>query len=134
MSTDLQMLVYSCLLMIAQSVSLLLASIQAKGGVVPGVMWGVGNRDAAPTLPAWGDRAIRAHRNMLENLVPFAALVLAAHAAGVSSEETARGATFFFWGRLAHAVTYLAGIPYLRTVAFVVALGGMFDIVRVLLA
>ncbi len=134
MSTDLQMLVYSCLLMIAQSISLLLASIQAKGGVVPGVMWGVGNREDAPVLPAWGERAVRAHRNMLENLVPFAALVLAAHVAGVSGEETARGATIFFWGRLAHAAIYLAGIPYLRTVAFVVALGGMLDIVRVLLA
>ena len=71
---------------------------------------------------------------MLENLVPFAALVLAAHLAGVSGDETAQGATVFFWGRLAHAVIYIAGVPYLRTAAFVVAIGGMLDIARALLA
>jgi uncharacterized MAPEG superfamily protein len=110
MSTDLQMLVYACLLMIAQSLSLLLASLQAKG-LVPGLAWGLGNRQEAPELPAWGERAGRAHRNMLENLIPFAALVLTAHVAGVAGEETARGATLFFWGRLAHAAIYIAGIP-----------------------
>jgi uncharacterized MAPEG superfamily protein len=129
MTTDLQMLVYSSLLLVAQSISVLI-----PGVLTAGLGWGFGNRDQAPTLPAWGERAGRAQRNMLENLIPFAALVLAAHAAGVAGEETARGATLFFWGRLAHAAIYIAGIPYLRTVAFVVAIGGMFDIARALLA
>jgi uncharacterized MAPEG superfamily protein len=133
MTTDLQMLVYACLLMIAQSMSLLAASLQAKGAV-PGLVWGLGNRADAPALPAWGERAVRAHKNMMENLIPFAALVLAAHAAGVAGEETARGATLFFWARLAFAVLYLGGVPYLRTVAFVVAIAGMFDIALQLLA
>jgi len=133
MTTDLQMLVYSCLLMIAQSMSLLAASIQTRG-VGPGILWGLGNRDDAAALPAWGERALRAHKNMMENLIPFAALVLAAHVAGVSGAETARGATLFFWGRLAFAGLYLAGVPYLRTAAFVVAIAGMFDIAVQLLA
>ncbi len=129
MTTDLQMLVYSCLLMIAQSFSVLVPALLKAG-----LAYGFGNRDEAVALPAWGERAGRAHRNMLENLVPFAALVLAAHLAGVSGDETAQGATVFFWGRLAHAVIYIAGVPYLRTVAFVVAIGGMLDIARALLA
>ena len=93
--------------------------------------WGIravlGNRDKPAPLPKW---AIRAHRNMLENLAPFATIVLAAQVAGVSSEHTVWGVTVFFWARVAHAVTYIAGIPYLRTAAFAVSLVAMFDLAR----
>ena len=132
MTTDLSMLTYSAILMIVQSISVLLAHIWASGPL-PGLRYGLGNRDEAVELPGWGRRVVRAQRNMLENLIPFTGLVLAAHLAGVSGDETARGATLFFWGRLAHAAIYVAGIPYLRTVAFVVAIGGMFDIAGALL-
>lgn len=128
MTTELEMLVYSSLLLVAQSVSGLAPAVLDKG-----LVWGFGNRDEAPELPPWGERAVRAQRNMIENLIPFAALVLAAHAAGVSNEATARGAVLFFWGRLAFAGIYIAGIPYLRTLAFAVALLGMLDIAFALL-
>jgi uncharacterized MAPEG superfamily protein len=105
-----------------------------SGLLAAGFRWGFGNREQAPTRPAWGERAERAQRNMLENLIPFTALVLAAHLAGVAGEGTARGATLFFWGRLAHATVYIAGIPYLRTAAFLVAIAGMLQISRALLA
>jgi uncharacterized MAPEG superfamily protein len=49
----------------------------------------LGNRDHPPPLPAWAWRADRAHRNMLENFPHFAALVLVAHAAGLSNGQTA---------------------------------------------
>ncbi len=68
---------------------------------------------------------MRAHRNMLENLVLFAALVLAAQAAGLANETTALGALLFFWGRVAYAVIYLAGIPWLRTGAWAVSMVGL---------
>ena len=129
MSTDLRMLAYSSLLLVAQSISVLLSGLLAAG-----LRWGFGNRDEAPARSAWGERARRAQRNMLENLVPFTALVLAAHLAGVSDEATARGATLFFWGRFAYAAVYIAGIPYLRTAVFFVALIGMLQISRALLA
>jgi uncharacterized MAPEG superfamily protein len=35
---------------------------------------------------------------------------------------------------LAYAVIYLAGIPYLRTLAFIVSLVGFFEVAKVLLA
>ena len=38
---------------------------------------------------------------------------------------TALGAQLFFWCRLAHAVVYIAGIPYLRTLAWLVSVVGM---------
>ena len=70
---------------------------------------------------------------MLENLPVFAALVLVAHLSGASNETTALGATIFFWGRVAHAGAYIAGIPYLRTLAFAVSLTGMLMIAWVIL-
>ncbi|MFT4570659.1 MAG: putative MAPEG superfamily protein [Hyphomicrobiaceae bacterium] len=42
--------------------------------------------------------------------------------AGVSNEATLFGATLFFWARIVHGAVYIAGIPYIRTAAFVVGL------------
>ena len=71
---------------------------------------------------------------MLANLVPFSVLVLVAHQAGLANAETASGAVVFFWARVAYAVIYIAGIPYLRTVAYIISLGGLFDVAAVLLS
>ena len=78
-----------------------------------------------PDITGWAGRAQRAHSNMLENLVLFAILVLVAHAVGVSTGATRLGAALYFWGRLAHAVLYIAGIPWLRTAAFGVSVVGL---------
>ena len=75
-----------------------------------------------PELPAWVKRCDRAHLNAVESLVPFAAVVLVAHVAGAANETTAMWAMVFFWARVAHAVVYWAGIPYLRTLAFAAGL------------
>ena len=84
-----------------------------------------GNREGLPDLTGWAGRAKRAHLNMIENLVLFAALVLVATAAGKANAMTAMGAMVFFWGRLAYAVIYLAGIAWLRTAAWFVSVIGM---------
>ena len=83
-----------------------------------------GNRERDFTFPAWAGRAERAHRNLVENLAPFAILVLVAQVAGKANATTALGATLFFWGRVAHALVYLAGIPYLRTLVFGISIVG----------
>ena len=54
--------------------------------------------------------ASRAHHNMLESLVLFAALL---------------GAQIFFWARLAYAVAYIAGIPWVRTGVWFVSVIGL---------
>lgn len=69
-------------------------------------------------LTGWRQRAKRVHLNMTENLAHFAALVVVAHLAGMANETTAIAAQVFFWARLAHAVVFYGGIPYLRTLAF----------------
>jgi len=84
-----------------------------------------GNRDGLPEMAGWAGRAARAHRNMLESLILFAVLVLAAHVAGVHNAMTLLGVQLFFWGRVAHALIYLAGIPWLRTAAWGVSIAGL---------
>ena len=49
--------------------------------------------EVAPTspLPDWVNRANRAHQNAVESFAPFAAVVLIAHAAGVSTAQPFQG-------------------------------------------
>lgn len=78
-------------------------------------------REAAEKpLQGWGQRAKRVHLNMVENLAHFSVLVIVAHLSGMANEQTAFWAQMFFWARVAHALIFYAGIPYLRTVAFTI--------------
>jgi uncharacterized MAPEG superfamily protein len=120
MTTDLWMLVYSALLCLSLPGVYLFGRSAAPGGLA----WGFGNRDVPLDVAPWVGRAVRAHLNLLENLAPAAILVLVAHVAGKANASTALGATLFFWGRVFHALLYIAGIPYARTAAFFVAAAG----------
>ena len=62
---------------------------------------------------------------MLESLVIFAILVLVASTAGRFNAMTVIGAQLFFWGRVAFAVVYLAGIPWVRTLTWAVSMTGL---------
>ncbi len=68
--------------------------------------------------PAWATRAKKAHYNAIENLAPFAAIVIVAHLAGVSNEATQFAAVAYFWLRVAHYCFYVSGIPFTRTLTF----------------
>ena len=56
--------------------------------------------------------------------------MVVAGAIGHANAMTALGAQIFFWSRLAYAVIYLAGIPWLRTAAWAVAIFGLMLIFR----
>jgi uncharacterized MAPEG superfamily protein len=84
-----------------------------------------GNREDLPDMTGWAGRAVRAHRNMLESLILFAVLVLVVQSAGVHNAMTLLGAQLFFWGRVAYAIIYVAGIPWLRTAAWGVSVMGL---------
>jgi len=120
MSPDLKYLLLSTILCFVQ---VLVAAAGANQAV--GLNTLAGNREGLPELTGWIGRAKRAHLNMIENLVLFAALVLVAAAAGKANATTAMGAMIFFWARLAYAVIYVAGIPWLRTISWFVAVVGM---------
>jgi uncharacterized MAPEG superfamily protein len=120
MTTDLQMLVFTALLALVMPV----VYLAGRGATPGGIAWAFGNRDQPLDVAPWAGRAIRAHENLIENLAPFAILVLVAHAAGRANATTALGATLFFWGRVLHAAVYTAGIVYLRTAVFFLAVAG----------
>jgi uncharacterized MAPEG superfamily protein len=127
MTTDLWMLVASVAL------TWLLIVGTATPSLLSDPKWAAGNRDEGrdPT-PGWHARLRRTSANMNENLVLFAALVLVANVAGKANATTALGAEVFFGARVAHAIIYVGGVPYLRTLAWAVSIVGMFMIASAL--
>ena len=91
----------------------------------------------APTspLPDWVNRANRTHQNAVENFAPFAAVVLIAQVAGVSSAVTEACAAVYFYARLAHAIVHISGFGLFkaRTVIFTVAWAAFITFAAVLL-
>ena len=121
MNTELSYLACSAALCALMWVPYVLARLNSWGLVAT-----VSYPENPPDVPAWARRLQRAHNNMVENLVPFAGLVLVAQAAGVSTSLTVLGATLFFYARLAHALVYTLGIPWVRTLSFTGGYVGMF--------
>jgi uncharacterized MAPEG superfamily protein len=120
MSPDLTFLVWAAALTLAQA---LIAVLGAQTQV--GLAALAGNRENLPAITGWADRAARAHRNMLENFVLFAALVLVAQVAGKANATTALGAQVFFWARLIYVPLFLAGIPWVRSATWTVSVIGL---------
>jgi len=120
MKPELMLLVWAALLTIVQAV------VAAQGAFNQvGLHVLAGNREGMPEIKGWGGRAARAHRNMLENLVLFAVLVIAAVLADKTNDRTLMGAQIFFWARVAYAVIYVAGIPWLRTAVWALSVVGL---------
>ena len=120
MKPELTLLTCAVVLALAQAVIGVLGAIMQVG--LPAL---AGNRERLPEITGWAGRAARAHRNMLESLVLFAALVLVAVAAGRTNATTLLGAQIFIYARLAYAVVYVAGIPWLRTGVWAVSVVGL---------
>ncbi len=123
MSIDLKLLIWSVALTVVQMVVAVIGA-QGKVGLPPLI----GNRDDLPQMTGFAGRAQRAHRNMLESLVLFAVLVLVAQVTGKANATTALGAQLFVWGRVAYAVVYWIGIPWVRTLVWAVSLIGLIMI------
>ncbi|MDR5759783.1 MAPEG family protein [Caballeronia sp. LZ035] len=90
--------------------------------------WGVpaalANPDTAQRPdPVWARRAKLAHANAIENLAVFAPLVLVAAAIGASTPGTVLAAKVYLGARLLHYLVYAAGIPLVRTLAFLAGFG-----------
>lgn len=113
MSIELQMLTWVAGLTLLMWLPYILAHI-ANVGLIPALTY---KGDDTP-LPGWAARAKRAHYNAIENLAPFAALVIVAHLTNATNEATAVAATAYFWLRAAHYVAYTMGIPFARTLIF----------------
>lgn len=126
MKTELAMLAWSAALCVLLAVPYTVGLILERG--LPAL---AGNREGFAPATGWIGRSQRAHRNMLENLAPFAALVLVVVVANRTTPGTAFAAELFFWARLVHAAVYIAGIAWLRTLAYA---GGVVAMVLLFLA
>ena len=87
-------------------------------------VWGIADAVGYPANPKpqspWAARLMKAHANAVENLVLFAALVLAAQAAGISNGATATACMVYLWARVVHLLAYTFAVPWVRTLAFAV--------------
>jgi len=120
MKPELMLLVWAVVLTVVQML------IAVSGATLQvGLPMLAGNRDNLPAFTGWVGRAQRAHRNMLESLVLFTALVLIAVIANKTNDKTLLGAQLFLWARVAYAAVYLAGIPWLRTGVWTVSVVGL---------
>ena len=117
MTTDLTYLALTAALTASLWIPYIIAQVMTNGFL------GAGNYvDPTPRpVPLWGQRAHRAYLNAVEAFAPFAVAVMVAHLSGNVNDMTAFWAAWFFWMRLAHALVYLAGVPYVRTIAFTLA-------------
>ncbi len=114
MTTDLHYLAYTALLTASLWIPYIVAQSMTNGLLAP-----QNYLDPTPRpVPLWGQRANRVHLNAVESFAPFAALVLMAHFVDKADATTAFWAMAFFWLRLAHAVVYWLGLPYIRTLVF----------------
>jgi len=123
MTTDLRMLALVAGFTLLLWIPYILARLMTYG-MVPTLAY---RADKEP-LPAWAERAKRAHYNAIENLAPFAALVLTAQLAGASNTTTATACIVYFWARVAHYLVALTTIPYLRTLTFTISWIAMITI------
>ena len=120
MKPELMLLVWAVVLMFLQML------VAAQGAFMQvGLARLASNRDAMPEITGWGGRARRAHLNMLENIALFAPLVVVAVIAGKTNAMTLLGAQIFLWARVAYAVTYIAGIIWLRTLIWFTSVVGL---------
>ena len=90
---------------------------------VRGIRDAVGYPEHPKPLAPWAARMKAAHANAVENLVVFAALVLAVEIANANSEATALAAMVYFWARVVHFVAHTLAVPWVRTLAFVAGVG-----------
>ncbi len=90
----------------------------AKYAMLVGLQKGTSGIPDISVLPEWARRCRRAHMNLIENFAPFAALVLVLQVSGNADPSTATAAAVFFFARMLHAIVYIAGISYARTVFF----------------
>jgi uncharacterized MAPEG superfamily protein len=123
MTTDLRMLAWVTGFTLLLWIPYILARLVTYG-TVPTLAY---RADKEP-LPAWAERAKRAHYNAIENLAPFAALVLTVQLAGTSNATTAAACIVYFWARVAHYLVALTTIPYLRTLTFTISWIAMITI------
>lgn len=91
-----------------------------------GLDWNMGARDAQmPPLNPLAARLLRAQANLFETLPLFIGALLGALVVGHAGWKTEVGASLFLAGRIVYLPLYAAGIPRVRTAAWMAAMAGL---------
>ncbi|MEJ2803082.1 MAPEG family protein [Comamonadaceae bacterium PP-2] len=91
-----------------------------------GLAYNAGPRDEdGPPVGRVTARLRRAQSNLFETLPLFAAAVLIAHVAGREGVLTAWGVSLYLGARIVYVPLYACGVPYLRSLAWLVSVGGL---------
>lgn len=101
-----------------------------------GLLRTLGNPGAGDNaeMASWAQRARLAHANAVENLVAFAPALIAAHLHNPQAPVLAIAAQVYFLARLTHYVVYAAGVPAVRTLAYLTGLGATLVVLATLMA
>ena len=96
-----------------------------------GTKWNVGARDAdlPPPQPIVG-RLARAQANFFETFPIYAAAALIVSSAALNDRWTAIGAWLWLGARVVYLPLYAAGVPVVRTIAFLVSVVGILMVLR----
>ena len=91
-----------------------------------GRTWNVSARDEAPPPPnAMTGRTMRAQANFQETFPIAIVALLGVVVAGRTSPMTALGGWIWLGARVVYLPLYAAGVPVIRTIAFVVSMAGL---------
>ena len=91
-----------------------------------GLSWNAGARDTTPEAhSSVVGRLERAQANLFETLPLFIGAVLIAQVADRTGVLTAWGAGLYFWARVAYIPLYALGVPYIRSLVWLVSLAGL---------
>jgi uncharacterized MAPEG superfamily protein len=126
MTTELSVLAWGCVLALVH----IFVAVRFKTRQY-GTKWNVGARDEAlpPPDPIVG-RLARAQANFFETFPIMAAAVLIVTAADLEGRWTALGAWLWLGARLVYLPLYAAGVPVVRTIAFLVSVVGIALVLR----
>lgn len=116
------------ILVLAATGALLLTLTLIQGTrnvLVLGLPTAAGNQhDIAPWSGA-NDRLNRAIRNLIEALAIYAPIAVTVQMLGQTNDISALGAEIFLIARVVHALVYVLGIPWVRTLAWFAGVAGI---------
>ena len=118
--TELQVLSWSVTLLFVHLLAQGLTAIRDQG-----LAYNAGPRDEARPLGIVAGRARRALSNYLETYPAFVALALGLAVAGRTGGLGEVGAVLWIASRVVFLLLYVAGVPWLRTLAFAASLIGL---------
>jgi len=129
MDIELQMLAWAMLLGIVHIFATSTAVTRERG-----TRWNASARDAeGKPLGVLAGRLQRAQGNFFETFPIFAAAAIAVVVADRQGSTSALAVQLYFWARVAYLPLYALGIPYLRSLVWLVSLVGVLMLVWTLL-